>query len=144
MKDNRELTRKYLESIGVLSVDQGTDGWTVTRRWKSGAGGVIASIMKPRPNNGSLSIVMSIDGRQKAFALARLVYAWHIGDVPADAEICFIDGDPKNVTFQNLLMCDAKTARAMRRRSQEEKAKDAAARETPASQYGQQAKKKRV
>ena len=143
MKENRELTKKYLESIGVLSVDQGADGWTVTRRWKSGSGGVIVSTMKARPNNGSLCVIMSIDGKAKAFALGRLVYAWHLGDVPADAEICFIDGDPKNVSFQNLLMCDAKTARAMRRRSPEEKAKDAAARETAASQYGQSAKRKR-
>lgn len=142
MKNKEPLTRKYLESIGVKCVDFGSDGWTVTRRWKSGSGGVIVSTIRPRPNNGSLSITVSIGGKAKVFSVARFVYAWHIGDVPGDMEVCYLDGDPKNVSLPNLVVCDQKTANAMRRRTQEEKQRDAASRETAAVKYGIEAKKR--
>lgn len=143
MKEKEILTKKYLESIGVISVDLGMDGWSVTRRWKSGSGGVTVTTINPRPNNGSLSLTLSVGGKARVFSLARFVYAWHIADVPGDMEVCFIDGDPQNVSLSNLVMCDRKTASSMRRRTKEQKEKDAADRITAAIRYGAEAKKRR-
>lgn len=139
----KDLTKKYLESIGVISVDFGMDGWTVTRRWHTKSGGVVVSTVKPRDNNGSLCLMMSVEGKAKAFALARLVYAWHMADVPGDMEVCFIDGDPKNAALDNLVLLDKKAAYAMKNRTPEQKAKDAAARANAAIQYQREAKRRR-
>ena len=140
---NRDLSRRYLEMIGVISVDFGMDGWVVTRRRNTKSGGVIVSTVQPRDNNGSLCLVMSVNGSPKIFSLGRFVYAWHMADVPGDMEVCYIDGNPKNAALDNLVLLDQKAAYRMKRRTEEEKARDAEARSSAAVQYQKEAKRKR-
>ena len=116
-----KMTKSYLESIGIISVDQGSDGeWVVTKRGATRSGGVRTVQIKPRENNGTLSIYMMVDGKTKVLSLARLVYAWHLGDVLPNEEVCFINGNPMDVHFWNLVKMDQKKAFAYRRRTEEE------------------------
>lgn len=82
----RSLSRKYLESIGVCDVSLVDGKWIVTRRYKTKSGGVITSTVSPRPNNGSLAVILSIDGRSTYTSFPRMLYAWRHGSISSDEE----------------------------------------------------------
>ena len=120
-----KLTKSYLESIGIISVDQYADGlWSVTRRTATRSGGSRTSQIMPRINNGTYTVYLMIRDKVRSFQLARIVYAWHFSDVLPDEEVCFVDGDPLHVFLGNLKKMGQKEAVRYRKRSDEDIAAD--------------------
>ena len=110
----KPLNKSYLEQIGIVAIDQGVGGgWTVTRRTRTRSGGIQTSQINPRNNNGSLSLIIGVNGKAVALSLARVLWVWFFGDLKATDDVCL--KEPNNYSLYNLTKTDTKTAFSLRR-----------------------------
>lgn len=98
------LDRKYLESIGIISVD--IDNKTVDRYNMRSTKVITTSATRSLQNNGKdgdvdyINYIMCIRG--KTYSFSNIVYAWYVGPIPKGFLIDHINGKTSDNSLSNL------------------------------------------
>ena len=113
-KQNSELTKAMLLDWGIESIDwseeKGT--WVITRLWYKNTSKTKRPVLikiseavckhKYTKDKSYPIIVFSYEGKAKCLPLARVIYAWFVGDIEEGKVIDHIDNNPFNNKVGNL------------------------------------------
>lgn len=101
MNNRKAITRKELESWGIIKLFYVNDSWHMRRQFIR-KGKTYEVVKKETTMNKKYVyappevrrvFTLSVNGQHKSIQLNRILYAWFIGDIPEGMEV---KGDPEN------------------------------------------------
>ena len=101
MNNRKAITRKELESWGIIKLFFTNNCWHIRRQFIR-KGRVYEVVKKETtmnkkyvyaPDEVRRVFTLSVGGQHKSIQLSRLLYAWFLGDIPEGMEVI---GDPDN------------------------------------------------